>query len=281
MKRRIWIKRRDSVRQRYWVGRKLKNYGSFTKASHCDCGYEFAEGIIRCPYCVAKKKGVKAKKELITESQAPRLAGHSRMLFAGTAEDFVEMSEKALEKKKKNYGSKVIETPEMKRRRERRGFDEIVEIDAKTFAKRFRRDQGTPLEWSSERLKSAREREEVDSYPQITVSESTGKVDVNDGRHRLAVAAEKGEKIKVAIRGEQESKLLTALWPRQPKPVLPFELTHDIRHENDSDRVARRQSIANDLMSRGWSLISAAQEAFDMEEKEEKERNKKLFDIIK
>src|SRR3990167_3528724 len=30
MKHRIKIKRRDGVKQRYWVGRKLKNYNSFT-----------------------------------------------------------------------------------------------------------------------------------------------------------------------------------------------------------------------------------------------------------
>lgn len=31
MKRRIWIRRRDGIRQRYWVGRKLKNYGSWKR----------------------------------------------------------------------------------------------------------------------------------------------------------------------------------------------------------------------------------------------------------
>ncbi len=62
MKKKIWIKRKDKIRQRYWVGRKLKSYGSspglFPKASHCDCGYEFAEGMIRCPYCGSKRKRI-------------------------------------------------------------------------------------------------------------------------------------------------------------------------------------------------------------------------------
>lgn len=194
MKKRIWIRRRDEVRQHYWVGRKIK---------------------------------------------------------------------------RRNFGSKVIETPEMKRLRERRGFDAIVEIDAKSFADRFKKDQEEDISWSSDRLKSARERDVVDSYPQVIVSELTGMVDVNDGRHRLAVAAERGEKIKVAIRGEQENKLLNAL---RPRPIITFDEPIDgTRHVNDSERVARRQAIANELRDRGWSLISAAQEAFDIEEKEEKE----------
>ena len=29
VKRRIWIRRKDRVRQRYWVGRSKKNYGAF------------------------------------------------------------------------------------------------------------------------------------------------------------------------------------------------------------------------------------------------------------
>lgn len=194
-------------------------------------------------------------------------------------EDFIEIPlvNASLSKKKesirKNYGSKVIETPEMKRLRERRGFDAIVEIDAEEFAHRFKRDQGADLSWSSERLKSARERDTVDSYPQVTVSEHTGRVDVNDGRHRLAVAAERGEKIKVAVKGEQENRLLNAL---KPRPILTFdEPTDGVRHANDAERVARRQNIANELMSRGWSLIDAAQESFDIEDKEEKERSAK------
>ena len=28
MKHRVWIKRKDRIKQRYWVGQKLKNYGS-------------------------------------------------------------------------------------------------------------------------------------------------------------------------------------------------------------------------------------------------------------
>ena len=53
-----------------------------------------------------------------------------------------------------------------------------------------------------------------------------------------------------------------------------------VRHENDPERLKRRQFVANELINRGWSQIDAAQEAVDIEEKEEQQRNKKFFEMI-
>lgn len=260
MKHKTWIRRKDRVRQRYWIGRKQFH----THASKRKWDNRYPQVDMICPECGTQNwAGVGRMKGRGTIAQCGT-CGH-----VDKAEKFVRSRTKQLESK--NYGSKVIETPEMRRLRERRGFDDIIEIDANLFADRFKRDQKEDLAWSSDRLKSAREREIVDSYPQITVSELTGKVDVNDGRHRLAVAAERGEQIKVAIKEEHKGKLRNALQPR-PHIITFDEPTDGTRHENDPERVSRRQYIANQLIANSRSMISAAQEASDIEEREEKRR---------
>lgn len=52
--------------------------------------------------------------------------------------------------------------------------------------------------------------------------------------------------------------------------------TKQIRHENNPERVKRRQEIVADLVSNGRDYISACQDACDMEEKEEEEKTKFL-----
>ena len=97
------------------------------------------------------------------------------------------------------YQYRVEESPEEKSLRMGRGYKYIVTIDAKKFADRFKESQDEDLKWSDFRLQSAKGRDVVDSYPQIDFY-SDGYVDVQDGRHRLAVAAEKGLKVPVAIK---------------------------------------------------------------------------------
>jgi hypothetical protein len=101
--------------------------------------------------------------------------------------------------KAKKYQYRVEETPQERSLRENRGYKNIITIDAKDFAQQFKKDQGEDLVWNDNRLLSARSRDVVDSYPQVDML-SNGKVDVNDGRHRLAVAAEKGLKVQVAVK---------------------------------------------------------------------------------
>ena len=105
----------------------------------------------------------------------------------------------------KSEDRKVIEDPQEKNRRINRGYTNIMNIDAKKFAEQFKHDQGEDLAWNQDRLISARAREYDDSYPEIYTT-LFGKVDVNDGRHRIAAAAEKNERIDVAVKTDKTSE---------------------------------------------------------------------------
>jgi hypothetical protein len=105
---------------------------------------------------------------------------------------------KGIKTKPRRYQYRVEKHPFNKHLRIHEGKTQIVEIDAKEFADKFKKSQGEDLAWSKDRLESARGREVVDSYPKV-IFYPDGRVDVVDGRHRLAVAAEKGLKVPVVI----------------------------------------------------------------------------------
>lgn len=94
---------------------------------------------------------------------------------------------------------KVEEDPLERGVRINRGYTKIMDVNARKLAKKYEKDQGEKLAWNEERLKSARERDIINSYPQVYVTGS-GKIDINDGRHRLAVAAERNEIVPIAVK---------------------------------------------------------------------------------
>jgi len=99
----------------------------------------------------------------------------------------------------RKFMARLEETPDEKRLRTNRGYTKLIEVDAKKLADKFEKDQGEKIAWNENRLKSAMERDVVTGAPQIF--KSTGnKIDITDGRHRIAAAALKGEKIKIAVR---------------------------------------------------------------------------------
>lgn len=96
-------------------------------------------------------------------------------------------------------GKRMIkESDYEKSRRIRAGYKIIKEIDPNEFISKWESNQGKQQEqdfaWNEGRLKSALEREYDDAYPRITRSG-----DVEDGRHRIAAAKSKGQKIDVAV----------------------------------------------------------------------------------
>ena len=85
-----------------------------------------------------------------------------------------------------------------KARRLRAGYTQVVEIEPKRFISNWEATHGKRQEqdfaWNQERLQSALARESDDSYPRVTSIR-----DVEDGWHRIAAAAEKGENVEVTI----------------------------------------------------------------------------------
>ncbi len=92
----------------------------------------------------------------------------------------------------------VKETPHQKKIRLSRGYKKIVRIDAAKFKARFEAEQGQKLDWNAGRSDRLKDLESVDAYPQVFM-DWAGRVDVLDGRHRIANAAAKGMSIKVSM----------------------------------------------------------------------------------
>jgi len=118
---------------------------------------------------------------------------------------------------KHSFLFKVEEDPSYKRLRINRGYKELVVVDAKKLKERFEKDHKTPLVWRQIRFDLLKDLNEFDKHPEVDVL-SSGKIDFNDGRHRVAVAASKGETIEVAVRNKQK---FIAVLGEQPPPFNP------------------------------------------------------------
>jgi hypothetical protein len=97
----------------------------------------------------------------------------------------------------------INENPSYKRIRINRGYKDVVQVDAKTLKERFEKDNNTPLAWKQLRFDLLKNCEEFDQYPEVDIL-SSGKIDFNDGRHRVAVAAARGETIEIAVKNKDK-----------------------------------------------------------------------------
>ena len=79
-----------------------------------------------------------------------------------------------------------------------RGYNQLVQINAKRFKEEFEKEQEEKLAWSRDRRESLKKVEVFDAHPQVDFNY---KLDVNDGRHRINRAAEQGDDIVVAVKG--------------------------------------------------------------------------------
>lgn len=133
-----------------------------------------------------------------------------------TADEIISEIEKRAEvlNSKKYYYRKVEEDDFNKNLRKNRGYTKIIEINPKKFQELFESDQGEKLVWSPDRFDKLMKIDTVDSYPQVYMGESLSKgfkprLDVSDGRHRIATAAKKGvDKVQVAVRPEDADRIL-------------------------------------------------------------------------
>lgn len=86
-----------------------------------------------------------------------------------------------------------------RRLRLRQGYTAIYSIDAVKFKERYERDHKGPLAWNKQRAERLLDASVIDSYPKVGYSTETGRIGVLDGRHRIAEAARRGQRIDVAI----------------------------------------------------------------------------------
>lgn len=142
---------------------------------------------------------VPAKKNILAKEQKAFEVEKAKMQRWAAMREKERAAKREQYAKKRKFQYQVDESPEERSRRLARGYKYVVNINAKDFADRFKDSQGEDLAWNRLRLDAARVRDIVNAYPEV-VFYPGGKVDVNDGRHRLAVAAEKGLKVPVAVK---------------------------------------------------------------------------------
>lgn len=110
----------------------------------------------------------------------------------------------------------VNEDPSNRDLRLQRGYTEITRIDARAFARKFEESQGRELAWQARRTEALRDVPELDAYPQVTAFKRDGKIiiDVTDGRHRIALAAERNQLIDVSMTPESRKAFPKSLEAR-------------------------------------------------------------------
>lgn len=91
----------------------------------------------------------------------------------------------------------VRETPAEKKSRQNRKYTNIVRVHAGKFKDEWEKQHGEKLDWHPTRKDRIREYPHLNGHPQV-YTDHTGNVDVLDGRHRISVAAERGQSIHVA-----------------------------------------------------------------------------------
>jgi len=83
--------------------------------------------------------------------------------------------------------------------RTNRGYIKLVQINAQKFKEEFEKEHQQKLAWNKSRSESLADVEVFDAHPQINFNSI---LDVNDGRHRINRAAEQGDDIVVAVKGQ-------------------------------------------------------------------------------
>lgn len=111
----------------------------------------------------------------------------------------------------------IRESDMAKQTRLRHERPEIVDIDAQAFQRAFEETHRDSLAWSESRLNLLRGVQEFSAYPEVDMTRK-GTVDVTDGRHRIALAAERGLSIKVAMDKADAMRLPLGI---RVKPVKP------------------------------------------------------------
>jgi ADP-Ribosyltransferase in polyvalent proteins/Phage MuF-C-terminal domain len=97
----------------------------------------------------------------------------------------------------------------------RPGYDTEIEVSANALQAAFERDSGEPLVSKPEKLEAWRNgtaKTNPVTSPIEVGFKANGKFGINDGRHRIALAAERGENVKVMVDGK-DVESLNALQP--------------------------------------------------------------------
>lgn len=104
----------------------------------------------------------------------------------------------------------IQETDARKAYRERAGLTQKVTVDARAFKNAFEHDHQESLAWNPKRVDNLRELVnsgiKINAHPEVGI-DAFGRLGVNDGRHRIAHAAEIGNTIDVVAHPDDVDKI--------------------------------------------------------------------------
>lgn len=103
----------------------------------------------------------------------------------------------------------------------REGYDTPVELDASTLKNIVEKTRGAPLVDKPAKLEAWRTgtaKTDPNKFPIELAFTPDGSLDVNDGRHRIALAAERGEKVTAFIDGKDAQRVQELLAGAQTEP---------------------------------------------------------------
>ena len=123
------------------------------------------------------------------------------------------------------YKPRVVETRSDKQERYQEGYDRVITVSAKKLKDELEKRVGEdPLDWSKGKLRVIRGQTEFSSYPKVFLNDK-GKIDIRDGRHRIAVASERGQMIDIAVPYEHGRLLKDFLEGEEYSQNTRFEIT--------------------------------------------------------
>jgi len=100
----------------------------------------------------------------------------------------------------------------------REGYEKPFEVDAKALMAAFEKENGSALVWNNDKLNAVRGGAKSTGNIEAAIN-ARGDIGINDGRHRIAVAAERGEKVTVFASEEDGLAILGKI--KKSKPTDP------------------------------------------------------------
>lgn len=142
----------------------------------------------------------------------------------------------------------IEESDSERQAREAAGLTELMQVDARALKAAFEQEKGEPLEHKPARAAGIRELLEqgtaIDAYPRVGAQYG---LNIDDGRHRVAVAAERGELITIATNAQSVERIKTLLNEAAPDraPAPQPEHSNDAYNHDEQRSKAKRQKANN------------------------------------
>lgn len=149
--------------------------------------------------------------------------------------------------------------------RGRPGYDTPVKVDARALKGILEESRGEPLAEKPEKVDALRKGAKSTGNIEVAFRDRDGKLDVNDGRHRIALAAERGEQVEVFVDKADAHNLADLVKPKAAEQATAeAPKAESAPLEESAERIPRPSSYPtasawwNDLTPTGRRTVQKA-----------------------